>query len=216
MSAKPAEEKKRKCLTPRQTREAIELWEQGAVTLEDLAKRFDKHKDTFARLFRRVGAVKGAKKAQAEELAQKQVEEDLLKEAAEIRAKVKETRDQSYNLLKGVTTLVGVTIAKAREENRALGTIEKDLKSLKLAAEAIEIARRGRYDILGLSKDNPDDEELPALEIIEKADDEIRAAAEAALAQVEDEDLDDIDEDDEDAVIAEPVKGGSESAQGSS
>jgi hypothetical protein len=183
---KPKFDKKR--MAPRHRREAIELWERGEVTIDDLSKRYNKHPDTFRRLFRENGVEKGSKAKKFEEKVAEKVEKQLSDDAIETANRIKETRDGSYRMLKAIQALVSHEIRKAQEENRSLATTEKTMKALKLSAETVEITRRGRFDILGLNKDDYDDEEVPDLEVRELTDEEIRRRMAAAEAEMEDED----------------------------
>jgi hypothetical protein len=173
-------------MTASQKAEACALWAAGEMTLVDLSKKFKKNPSTLKNLFEREGITKGQNAKAIQEQVAKAVAENMVDDAAVIAQRARETKEQHYKMAAGLSNLTWMTIMKAREENRPMGSLTNDMKALKSAAEILRITREERYAVLGLNeKVTDDDSELPDLIVQELTAAEIKDMHAAQAAQID-------------------------------
>lgn len=179
-------------LTEPEKAEAIALWQAGAVTLEDLATKFNKTTQTFHVLFKNAGIIKGSASAEAAVAIKAKVEETVLGEAAVYAQRIKDTKEQHYKAIDLIGKLMSATVINAKKNNIPFANIGGDLKSLKLAAEGLKIVRDEKYVLLDLvNNDDLNDRPLPTLNVQELSIKDIEEMARAN--RVQDEDGEDMD-----------------------
>lgn len=195
-------------LTASQKAQAIELWRSGEVTLDDLARKFKKNRDTFSNLFKREGVEKGSAKKELERRVQEKVQEDLANDAVVLANRIRETKEEHYKMAAGIAKLVWFTITKARQDNKPIASVGYDLKALKVAAETLRITREDRYAVLGISPDDDGEEKpLPDLVVQELTAEDIRKMQrDTFLKAADDLDVDPSDLGDSDLLTDHPVE----------
>lgn len=174
-----------KHLTPAQKAEIQQLWRLGEVTLEDLAKRFDKNISTIK------SVLKGVKKGELAEEVKKKVEEEVEKtvvdDASEYARRVKETKEEHYRMAAAIAKLTYATIGAAKRDGVPLATVGGDIKTLQLAAQTLKITREERYAVLGITLDDDNaDKPLPELVVQELTQDDIEELHQQQLMQQDD------------------------------
>lgn len=153
-----------KRLTTSQQAEATALWRSGAVTLDDLAKRFDKSKETFSRLFKRLQIIKGQTAERHTERVEAKVEGIIVDEAGETAKKIKALKDEHLKMNSGITKLMWQKVVVANTEKRAISTEFNNIKTYEKILSALKTAREEGYMLLGIAGGEKDDETtLPSL-----------------------------------------------------
>lgn len=185
-----AKPKRVKQLTSSEKAEAIALWRAGSVTLDDLAKKFNRDRTTFSRLFNNVGVMKGEAREEHEKKVTETVEAAALGEAALIAQRIRDTKERHYRLAELIEKLMSDLIIKAKKENRAIGTVAGDLKALQYAIQTAKAAREEKYAVLGLNEKEADDTgELPDLVLQELTAEDVKKMHQSQLAEDEDFDM---------------------------
>lgn len=176
MSAPEEKPKKRgiRHLTAKEKAAAIALWEQGVATLEDLATKFKKNPDTFAKMFRKLGVKKGSKAEALREKVEERLAKEIVDEAAIIANRVRESRDETYKVLSALNKLVTQEVANAVKEKRSVSTTINAQKALNIAADTVLKTWRGRAEVLGIADGEAHGDDLPDLKITELSQDQIR------------------------------------------
>lgn len=158
----------RRRLTKRQLAEAKALYESGAASLTDLAKKYDRHPQTFAQYFSKNGIRKGAKADKVAKKVEAAVEKQQINDAAIIAARIRETKEEHYKMASGLAKLTWAEILKAKQDGVPVGTAINNLKALESAMNVLKKAREERYSVLGLDRpDAVDENEVPELVISE-------------------------------------------------
>lgn len=210
-TAAEAPKKRNKRLSERDWAQATALWESGEVTLPELAKKYDRHEQSFVQYFRRRGIKKGSKREKIMAKVEKKVEEQTLNDAAIIAARIKETKEEHYKMASGLAKLTWAEILKAKQDGVPVGTAINNLKALESAMNVLKKAREERYSVLGLDRaDSVDDNDVPELLISELTADQIevlRARSFREIDELADMPVDDLeqgsDDDEDDGVVEE-------------
>lgn len=170
-----------KTLTNTEKAEAIALWKAGAVTLDQLAERFQRDRMTFLRLFNKEGVTKGESREEHQKRVAEAVESAAVGDAAVIANRIRETKEQHYKMAHGIAAATYKLLAKCAQENRAVSTVAADLKAYKTAMDTLKAAREERYAVLGLNEEKQnDDTPLPDLVVQELTADQIKQMHKAA------------------------------------
>ena len=199
-------------MTPRQWAEAEALWESGEVTLDDLAKRFDKDRSAFVRYFKKHGIVKGSRAAARKEEVKEAVAAAGIDEATVLANRIRETKEDHYKMSSALAKLVWAEVLTAKKDEKPFSAIKDNLKALDNAMNVLMKARMERFAILGLNKDDYVDEgglpelvisELTAAQIEElrNRDEEGLEAGTAVIPETLQEEIE--DEDEEDGIVEE-------------
>ena len=163
-----------KRLTERQKATAIALWESGEVTLEEIAKRFGRTTRAMSYVFDKAGAEKGSKRAQVHAEVTKQVNEQIVGDAGVMAAKIRETKDSHYAAAKVIAGLIQKQLVSAQQKAQPFATVQNEIKTLKLAAEALATLREERFILLGIADgEKGNEDELPELTIQEMTAEQI-------------------------------------------
>lgn len=183
MTETKAPEKKRvRHLTPAEKAEAIALWKAGTVTLDDLCVRFKKDRSTFLRLFKDAGVEKGEAKAEVERKVAETVSAMVLDDAAVLAKRIKDTKEDQYRFVNGVSKLAWNIIVTAQQEKRPPATYATDMKSLEMAMRVFKMSREEKYTLLGINPDEEnDDKPLPELRVQELTAQDIKELHERSL-----------------------------------
>jgi len=148
--------------------EIVSLAEKGE-SIPKIAKLFDIHVSVIYRTLKRKGVRLGSNLKASEEEAAKAARELIIQ-------RIKDTKEQDYRFTVALQEMVMRTIVDARKAGAAVGSVADDVKTLKLAIDAIGNGTKNKWTILGLDKDNADaDKELPELPIREMTDLEVQA-----------------------------------------
>ena len=199
-------------MTPRQWAEAEALWESGEVTLDDLAKRFDKDRSAFVRYFKKHGIVKGSRAAARKEEVKEAVAAAGIDEATVLANRIRETKEDHYKMSSALAKLVWAEVLTAKKDEKPFSAIKDNLKALDNAMNVLMKARMERFAILGLNKDDYVDEgglpelvisELTAAQIEElrNRDEEGLEACTAVIPETLQEEIE--DEGEEDGIVEE-------------
>ena len=199
-------------MTPRQWAEAEALWESGEVTLDDLAKRFNKDRSAFVRYFKKHGIVKGSRAAARKEEVKEAVAAAGIDEATVLANRIRETKEDHYKMSSALAKLVWAEVLTAKKDEKPFSAIKDNLKALDNAMNVLMKARMERFAILGLNKDDYVDEgglpelvisELTAAQIEElrNRDEEGLEAGIAVIPETLQEEIE--DEDEEDGIVEE-------------
>ncbi|MEZ2310758.1 hypothetical protein AB6809_29360 [Paraburkholderia sp. RCC_158] len=163
-----------KKLTESQKATMIALWESGEVTLSDLARRFARTERGVSLVLSKAGAEKGSKRAQVQSAVTEQVNAQLAGEAGVIAGKIRETKDSHYAAAKVIAGLIQKQLVTAQQQGHPFATVQNEIKTLKLAAEALATLREERFILLGINDgEKGDEDELPELGIHEMTADQI-------------------------------------------
>lgn len=163
-----------KSLTEKQKAEACALYQAGELTLDQLAKRYGRTPRAMSALFAKEGVKKGEKRAEVHAAITQQVNQQIAGDANLIAAKIRETKDSHYAAAKVIAGLIQRQLVDAQKKNQPFATVQNEIKTLKLAAEALATLREERFVILGIADGEKDDaEDLPELGIQEMTADQI-------------------------------------------
>lgn len=165
---------KGKHLTPKEIGQAVALWESGSVTLEDLAERYKRAPETFARLFKRLGVEKGSKAAETLEKAKEKVEESIGDDEQLLAQRIKDAKEEAWKLSTLGMKKLGALLIEAHQKKQDPAVLINAFRAMKEYADALGKLRKERYVALGIKEDdNDDDDKLPTLEIREMTQDQI-------------------------------------------
>lgn len=178
-------------LTTAEIAEAVALYESGSTTLEELGRRFGKRPETFMRLFKKMGVVKGSKAAETTERVKEEVEKSMLDDAALLATRIRETKEEHYKMASALGKLSWNEILVAKREGRTYASTMNELKALGQALVNLRIAREERYIVLGIGDGNTEDPEIPELPIHELTQEQIEEMRAKAGDDLELDSLDD-------------------------
>lgn len=174
--------------------EAEVLWRSGQVTLTTLAEKYNCHPDTLKKQFAKKQIKKGTDARAAQALLEEELAKKTLEEAQIALERAKETKEQHYKMSTGLAQLAWAEILNARNENRPFAAVTKNIEAIQRAMEVIKKAREERFAVLGLDKDNGEDElTLPDLVVSELTDDQVVELQARNSAEDGMEDIDDLD-----------------------
>jgi hypothetical protein len=169
-------------LTASQKGEAIALWKSGTVTLEDLAVRFNKRRETMGKMLKAAGAVKGSDAADIAAKAAAAVETRLLGDVEVHMQRIAQAKEQHFKMTDGLAKLAWSEIVRARQGGVDIAGLKDLMQTLKLAGDVIGGARKELWVVLGIEEyDNSKDlEDLPELTVRELSQDEVTELASKA------------------------------------
>lgn len=179
-----------KHLTAAQRAECFALWRSGTMTLDQLAKRFNKDRTTLSALFSKHKVVKGSDAKATEEKVTAAVTAAIVDDAAVLANRIRETKEQHYKMNEGLAKLTWKVVVDASQPGNNIGSRINEIKALKLAADTIAKAREERFAVLGIKADDGDaDAPLPPLTIQELTAADIERMNAERLLQAAQEDL---------------------------
>jgi len=192
------EEKRR--LTPAEWAEIVTVWELGKVTLDDLNKQFGISVAAISKGLKSRGATKGSRSHEiAAEVTRATIrtsEEQAFSAAAERKRKIEETKAEAYQWARTLQQQIVGQFVKAQKDELPFEAVMGNIKTLKIAIDALEKGRQTRYAVLNADQD-VDAEQLEQLVISNLTNEEIEK-----LKQMDEDDglLLDMPEFDEDLV----------------
>lgn len=211
-AARAASAAKRSVLTLKQWAEVTALWENGGVTLADLAAKFGCAVSTFERHFKKHAVVKGAKVPALKKKIDVRLENASIDEATILAARIKETKESHYTMVSNLGKLAWNEILQTKKDGAPLAVAMNNLKSIDIATNILKKVREERYAVLGLDRpDAVDPAELPELVISELTAEQIQELRDRDHSEMDeftkpliiDDDDDSEDEDDSNGVIEE-------------
>lgn len=179
------------------------LVEQGEP-VQKVAKIYGVHYSVVYRTLKKRGVRIGASTRDAAEEAARQDREKLVQ-------RIKETKEQDYRYTSALQQMVVTTIVDARKEGRSPASVQDDVKTLKIALDAVAKGTDNKWRILGLDNENANaDQELPELPIREMTDIEVEAIRnrqemEDSIFELETEDSDELEIETEEPEATEEV-----------
>jgi uncharacterized protein YicC (UPF0701 family) len=175
----PTKKPPRGPLSAKEWRQACALWESGEATLPELARKFDRHPQSFSKYFKKHGVKKGAKAASLKAKVEAKVQEQAVNDAAVIAARIKETKEEHYKMASGLAKLTWAEVLKAKQDGVPVAAALNNLKALESAMNVLKKAREERYAVLGLDRaDAVDENEVPELVIQELTAEQIASLRE--------------------------------------
>jgi hypothetical protein len=179
---------KRIPITPREWAEIEELWAMGDVTLDDLANRYRSTPTYLSRQLSERGIKKGSKAAALKAQIQERVHEQQMQGSVEILRRIDETKEEHYKYAQTLSKLIFKLVAKQIQEKRPVSGIKDDIKTLRDALQALQIARNERWVTLGLDKDANTGQETTTLIVQEMtAEDEQAVRDKGRRSSLEDD-----------------------------
>lgn len=164
----------RKQPTPKQWAEAEALYALGELTLEQLGSKLGIHPVSVANHMSQKGIKSGEKAEEYREKVIREVTDAAVSDATIHAERIRETKEEHYNMAKGVAKLTWHEILQARQEKAPFATIKENIKALESAMTVLTKARQERWAVLGLDKpDATDENELPTLVIEELTPEQI-------------------------------------------
>jgi transposase-like protein len=179
-------------LTPAQKAEAVALWRTGEVTLEDLASRFGKRRETFSRLFTEMGIKKGEAALEHQEKVAAEVEAKILTDANEMALKIARVKDEHFRMADALGKLVWQEIVIAKREKLPIHTLRGTMHTLQMASSTLANVRSELYKILQVEKfdEAEEDNDLPELQVTELSQEDIVELQKEGKAGAELDELD--------------------------
>lgn len=157
-------------LTDEQWEEIRELYEMDKAGTIELSARFSVSKQAIHAYFRKHKIVRGSRlKTATATVASTEAEEWAASRATKI-AQVRAFQLKSHAFLQSEVMTI---IRDAKAAGEAISTRGPDFKALKLAAEVLQKAREAMFDVLDKDK-HVDEEGLPAFEIKDLSEDDIK------------------------------------------
>jgi hypothetical protein len=161
-------------LSEKQKAEACALYAAGELTIEQLATRYQRTPRAMSAMFSKAGVKKGEKRAEVQAAVTQQVNQQIAGDAAVMAGKIRETKDSHYAAAKVIAGLIQKQLVNAQSQGKPFATVQNEIKTLKLAAEALATLREERFVILGIADGEKDENnELPELGIHEMTAEQI-------------------------------------------
>lgn len=168
------EEKKRRYPTSTEWAKAEALWATGDATLEELSTLVGVSAVSVSLHMKKKKITKGEKAEERRKQVAEKVAKEALSDIGEHSRRIKETKDEHYNMARAIANLTWRTILEAQQKATPLASIQPNLKSLETAMNILTKSQQARWQVLGLDRpDAIDDAELPELEITELTAEEI-------------------------------------------
>lgn len=164
-----------KRLTPSVWAEIRALWETGEVTLAELADRYGVRTRTLQAHFDKHGTQKAAKAKEIASAVQAQI---YAAAGFDLEARVqlgKEAQASSYGNAVAIERLIMAQLQEAQTSPANAFKAATAIKTLSLAAQALERVNGIKRSALGLDNLPPDQDELTVLQICELTEDEVEA-----------------------------------------
>lgn len=178
--------------------DACDMWQSGRFTLSEISDKYDITVSALHRRFKRNGIEKGAH-ADLEKKAISQVIQDRVKDSEELGRVITEVRELNLKGSIMISKRVLLEIKRATDNNKALSTIENNIKSLERAAKVLNTNYNTAEKILHLDHEDDDSEELPELQVVRMTQADVNALREEQERSVKEltgEDIEDLDLDD--------------------
>ena len=183
-------------LTIEQRAEAAALWRAGSVTLGDLSKKYGKRPETFSRMFKLMGLVKGSAAVEtAKKLAAALAAASVSSVSVEV-SRIAAMKDEHFKFSSFLAKTAMGEIFRARTAGLDLAGLRETMLTLKLAGEVVSNSRKELYALLRVEEHDlqAEIEDLPELSVAELTPEQV---AQMQAADIQEEigigrDLDDL------------------------
>jgi hypothetical protein len=196
MTTTPEEKPKKKgtrakSLTVAQKAEAAALWRSGAVTLDDLAKKFKKTPEMFSRLFSRMGIKKGEGVPALVKEAEKKITERVLSDTEETLKRIAQVKESHYQMSRQLAVLAFRDLQQARAAELDIAKLKETMLVYKLIGDIVGNSRKELFEILNVEKHEAqsDLDDLPDLTVRELTQSEILQLQDAPIESEDGADL---------------------------
>lgn len=184
-------------LAPTTWAEIRALWQTGDPTLEELSVRFGVTTRTLQAHFEKHKTVKGEKAKEIAIAVREAVHAEYLETSDAVIAKAKEARASAFNNAEIIEGLVMAQLSAAQTDPAAAFRASAAIKTLALAAQALERIQCIKTAALGLDRLDMG-EELPEIIICDLSEEEI---AKIQLGHGDDESDDESEVRDDDDIV---------------
>lgn len=191
-----------KSLNTKEKAEAAALWRSGAVTLDDLAKKFKKRPETFSRLFARMGIEKGSGEAAAIKKAEEAIAAKVGTDAEETLRRIAQVKDTHFKMSQSIAVMAFRDLQRAKAAELDIGKLKDAMSVYKLVSDVVGNSRKELFDILNVEKHERDGEldDLPDLTVRELTQGEVDMLSAAPEDDGMDTGADMLDLDDDDVI----------------
>ena len=139
-------------LTPATWAKIRALWETGEPTLEELSARFSVTTRALQSHFKKHKTIKGEKAKEIAAAVREAIYSDYLDDREAVIAKAKECRAAAFSRAETIETLIMGQITAAQKEPAAAFKASAAIKTLALAAQALERTQAIKTSALGLDR----------------------------------------------------------------
>jgi predicted XRE-type DNA-binding protein len=144
------------------------LYAAGELSQEQISVKLGITREAVSRHMTKKKIVGGSKAAELAAATKAAVNEAIVTDASILAARIKETKDNHYQMASGLAKLVWNEILVAKKNGTAVGAIYPNIKSLQTAINALKQCREERFAVLGLDRpDAMDNSDLPELVVSE-------------------------------------------------
>jgi hypothetical protein len=168
----PVQTKQR--MTKSQKDEALALWAAGMHSADEIARKVGVKEATLKSLFVRRKAKKGEKHAKVEERKEALIHEALALDPAVHARRVFDTKNETYRIAEMLRKLTAKVIVEAQQQNKPIGSVANDIKTLREAAMTIGKCREEAFAVLGITDEKVNDDDLPPLQILGLTDEQMQ------------------------------------------
>lgn len=142
---------------------------KNGVSVKEIAKQFAVSEATVYRGLK-------LRHVDPREIAAQAAQELANKDKQKIIERIRETKDNDYRLTEFLQKQVVTTIVNAQKEGKRVGSVIDDVKTIKIAIDALRAGTENKFRVLGLDKENENaDAVLPELPIRDLTGEEIAA-----------------------------------------
>ncbi|WP_151708816.1 winged helix-turn-helix domain-containing protein [Acinetobacter brisouii] len=161
---------------PKQWAEAEALWELGETTREEIANKLGVSQTAVSMHMKKHNIERGSRADEHRKKIAEDVTEAATSDATIHAARIRETKDEHYQMAQHIAKLTWHEILTARKDKSPFASITPNLKALETAMNVLQKARVERWAVLGLDRpDAVDINELPDLVIEELTAEQIEA-----------------------------------------
>jgi hypothetical protein len=178
----------RKRLSEKEWSEIVVLWELGEHSLQDLSERYGITPGAISSGLNRRGAIHGRLAVENAQKIAKESQDDF----AVLLQRAKETKDFHYKSASMIGQLAVKKVQQAEKGDISYAQADDEIKVLLNASKVNAEARKERFAVLGLDKDDLVLEDLPELTIQEMSSFEIEQIRAEQDRRAKSGDLDEI------------------------
>lgn len=162
-------------LSVREKAQAVALWREGTVTLDDLAKRFKRRPETFSRLFKAMGIVKGSGAAEALKKAEEATTKHIVTDVEETLRRIAQVKEHHYKMVSAVSSMAFRELSNAKKAEVDVAKLKETMATYKLLNEILATSRKELFEILNVEKHDAASEldDLPDLTVRELTSNEV-------------------------------------------
>lgn len=162
-------------LSVREKAQAVALWREGTVTLDDLAKRFKRRPETFSRLFKAMGVAKGSGAAEALKKAEEATTRHIVSDVEETLRRIAQVKDSHFKMTQRVSFLAFQEMQNAKKAEVDVAKLKETMMTYKILNEILATSRKELFEILNVEKHDAASEldDLPDLTVRELTANEV-------------------------------------------